>query len=115
VANLGCGQAAIAGLTYIIYPISVVAMAPSAKPSQLRQREPLLRRNGTMDESNGGLDSKHVTTDTDESKKKEKNLRSMSKLFRADEDAFVQPTTTRKELWSYYLYYKVNYVQHFTM
>ena len=26
-------------------------------------------------------------------------------LFGVDEDAYEQPTTTRKELWSYYLYY----------
>lgn len=27
------------------------------------------------------------------------------RLFGVDEDAYEQPTTTRKELWSYYLYY----------
>ncbi|KAJ5728251.1 hypothetical protein N7493_004581 [Penicillium malachiteum] len=32
-------------------------------------------------------------------------LREYERLFRVDEDAFEQPTTTRKELWSYYLYY----------
>ncbi|KAI9830541.1 MAG: hypothetical protein M1819_005499 [Sarea resinae] len=33
------------------------------------------------------------------------NVQSYQHLFGADEDAFDQPTTTRKELWSYYLYY----------
>ncbi|PSS10509.1 hypothetical protein M430DRAFT_108317 [Amorphotheca resinae ATCC 22711] len=33
------------------------------------------------------------------------NLEKYEQLFGADEDAFVKPTTTRKELWSYYLYY----------
>lgn len=27
------------------------------------------------------------------------------RLFGVDEDAYEQPTTTRRELWSYYLYY----------
>jgi len=33
------------------------------------------------------------------------NVEQYARLFGADEDAFDQPTTTRKELWSYYLYY----------
>lgn len=33
------------------------------------------------------------------------NVKRYSQLFSADEDTFDQPTTTRKELWSYYLYY----------
>lgn len=36
------------------------------------------------------------------------NLHKYEQLFGADEDAFNQPTTTRKELWSYYLYYNVS-------
>ncbi|KAJ5287644.1 hypothetical protein N7478_003330 [Penicillium angulare] len=32
-------------------------------------------------------------------------LREYERLFGVDEDAYEQPTTTRKELWSYYLYY----------
>ncbi|OJD36813.1 mfs general substrate transporter [Diplodia corticola] len=38
-------------------------------------------------------------------KKLRDNLEQYEQLFGADEDAFDQPTTTRKELWSYYLYY----------
>lgn len=33
------------------------------------------------------------------------NLEEFERLFGVDEDAYEQPTTTRKELWSYYLYY----------
>ena len=56
--------------------------------------------------------SRHVTAETaeiDESSKKKlkENLEQYEQLFGADEDAFDQPTTTRKELWSYYLYYNV--------
>jgi hypothetical protein len=32
-------------------------------------------------------------------------LQEYERLFGVDEDAYEQPTTTRKELWSYYLYY----------
>lgn len=68
-----------------------------------------------MDESIGIQNDvifKHVTAETtnlDETKKREikENLAKYEQLFGADEDAFVQPTTTRKELWSYYLYYNV--------
>ena len=33
------------------------------------------------------------------------NLERFERLFGTDEDAFEQPTTSRRELWSYYLYY----------
>lgn len=33
------------------------------------------------------------------------SLEEYERLFGVDEDAYEQPTTTRKELWSYYLYY----------
>lgn len=33
------------------------------------------------------------------------NLARYEELFGVSEEAFEQPTTTRKELWSYYLYY----------
>lgn len=50
------------------------------------------------------------TDDADETKVKQlkENLQKYEQLFGADEDAFDQPTTTRKELWSYYLYYNVS-------
>ena len=57
--------------------------------------------------------SKHVTaaaSDVGDTKAKQikENLQKYEQLFGADEDAFDQPTTTRKELWSYYLYYNVS-------
>lgn len=36
------------------------------------------------------------------------NLQEFERLFDVDEDAYEQPTTTRRELWSYYLYYNGN-------
>lgn len=33
------------------------------------------------------------------------------RLFAVDEDAYEQPNTTRKELWSYYLYYNGGFQQ----
>ena len=64
----------------------------------------------TQNDARYDIISKHVTADAtyvDETKKKEikENLAKYEQLFGADEDAFVQPTTSRKELWSYYLYY----------
>lgn len=35
-------------------------------------------------------------------------LEEYERLFGVDEDAYEQPTTTRKELWAYYLYYNGN-------
>ncbi len=51
-----------------------------------------------------------VGTENGDVKTKEikENLEKYEQLFGADEDAFDQPTTTRKELWSYYLYYNVS-------
>ncbi|GME35470.1 putative mfs general substrate transporter protein [Neofusicoccum parvum] len=42
---------------------------------------------------------------TERDQKLRHNLEQFEQLFGTDEDAFEQPTTTRKELWSYYLYY----------
>lgn len=47
--------------------------------------------------------------DDTKTKQIKENLEHYEQLFGADEDAFEQPTTTRKELWSYYLYYNVSY------
>lgn len=55
--------------------------------------------------------SKHVmSANVDETKTKQikENSQKYEQLFGADEDTLVQPTTTRKELWSYYLYYNVS-------
>lgn len=48
-----------------------------------------------------------VGDDDTKAKQVKENLERYEQLFGADEDAFDQPTTTRKELWSYYLYYNV--------
>lgn len=45
-------------------------------------------------------------------------LEEYERLFAVDEDAYEQPTTTRKELWSYYLYYNgkdTTYVFHYPL
>jgi hypothetical protein len=57
--------------------------------------------------------SKGVVIDTiaieaTNTKQIKENLEKYEQLFGADEDAFDQPTTTRKELWAYYLYYNVS-------
>jgi len=88
--------------------------------SSSREREPLLPKTArVMDDSIGAslqddVIYKHVNVElTDENDLKAKqireNLEKYEQLFGADEDAFAQPTTTRKELWSYYLYYNVRF------
>jgi hypothetical protein len=90
----------------------------SSEPSRSNshEREPLLSKASRMHDSletkNAIADdviSKHATVEVDAAKRKEikENLHKYEQLFGADEDAFVQPTTTRKELWAYYLYYNV--------
>jgi hypothetical protein len=49
-----------------------------------------------------------ITVDASKSKDIKENLEKYEQLFGADEDSFEQPTTTRKELWAYYLYYNVS-------
>ncbi|KAL3424921.1 hypothetical protein PVAG01_04202 [Phlyctema vagabunda] len=46
-----------------------------------------------------------IAGDSNRAKQIKENLAKYEQLYGADEDAFDQPTTTRKELWSYYLYY----------
>ena len=55
-----------------------------------------------------GVMTDAIEVDANKSKAIKENLEKYEQLFGADEDAFEQPTTTRKELWSYYLYYNVS-------
>lgn len=49
-----------------------------------------------------------IAVEATKSKQIKENLEKYEQLFGADEDAYEQPTTSRKELWSYYLYYNVS-------
>ncbi len=92
-------------------------MASSSRSTECGESAPLLR--GTVDEMDDSIGNgqssqndvigKHVTTVTTPVERKEikENLAKYEQLFGADEDDFEQPTTTREELWSYYLYYNV--------
>ena len=59
----------------------------------------------------GGADVKVVPNIADlasadtANKRVKENLERFQQLFGADEDAYQQPTTSKKELWAYYLYY----------
>lgn len=46
-----------------------------------------------------------ATVDVTSATQPHSTLEEYERLFGVDEDAYEQPTTTRKELWSYYLYY----------
>ena len=86
----------------------MIEMASSSE-SLRESHEPLLN---DMDDSIGYSTHTHVLqngveVDTDKANQIKENLQKYEQLFGADEDAFDQPTTTRKELWSYYLYYNV--------
>lgn len=81
----------------------------SSSVSHRESREPLLNN---MDDSIGYSTQNNVLpngveVDTDKASQIKENLQKYEQLFGTDEDAFDQPTTTRKELWSYYLYYNV--------
>lgn len=62
---------------------------------------------GSADNLNHVTDETTHLADLAKAKDIRENLAKYEQLFGADEDVFVQPTTTRKELWSYYLYYNV--------
>jgi hypothetical protein len=116
-ANLGSsGVPVISGWSFRLTMSSFSQIHGSSS----RERELLLPKTArVMDDSIGAslqddVISKHVNVELmDENDLKAKqireNLEKYEHLFGADEDAFDQPTTTRKELWSYYLYYNVSF------
>ena len=82
-------------------------MASSRETSP--SRVPLLS-NIANDLENEPATTEASLADLDQVKAKQiqENLKEFEQLFGADKDAFEQPTTTRRELWSYYLYYNVS-------
>ena len=64
--------------------------------------------------SSNAITSKHIAVGAAEpeegvqTKQIKENLHKYEQLFGVDEDSFDQPTTSRKELWSYYLYYNAS-------
>lgn len=61
--------------------------------------------NANLNPAGGGNSTVEVT---DHQEELGSNLSEFDRLFGVGEDAYEQPTTTRKELWSYYLYYNGN-------
>ncbi|GAD95565.1 hypothetical protein PVAR5_4210 [Paecilomyces variotii No. 5] len=68
-------------------------------------------REGSKDDSKPPDNIQETVAPTDptfiDSKQKRirQNIEEFEQLFAVDEEAYNQPTTTKKELWSYYLYY----------
>lgn len=66
---------------------------------------------GSKDDSKPSENVQETVDPTDptllDSKQKHirQNIEEFEQLFGVDEEAYHQPTTTKKELWSYYLYY----------
>lgn len=56
---------------------------------------------------NRAIKTNGINLDETESDRTKKDLDKYQKMFSIDEDSFDQPATTRKELWSYYLYSNV--------
>lgn len=89
-------------------------MASSRERSLSRQ--PLLRRRASMGSSEVNeiednaieMSSNGIHIDGTKSDRIKKNLNKYEQLFGIDEESSCQPTTSKKELWSYYLYYNVS-------
>lgn len=60
--------------------------------------------NTTVVERNATTSNEQNASDAEQQRIRQ-NLTEFEHLFGVDEDAYDQPTTTRKELWTYYLYY----------
>ncbi|KAF7935323.1 uncharacterized protein EAE97_008230 [Botrytis byssoidea] len=90
-------------------------MASSSGERSL-SRQPLLRRRASMgspevDEIEDNaieMNDNGMHIDGTKSDRIKKNLNKYEQLFGIDEESSSQPTTSRKELWSYYLYYNGN-------
>lgn len=67
--------------------------------------EPEANKEGEIEGTITTIDSGETNSADLKTKKIRENLKRYEQLFGVSEDAFEQPTTTRKELWSYYLYY----------
>ncbi|PQE13869.1 Major facilitator superfamily domain general substrate transporter protein [Rutstroemia sp. NJR-2017a BBW] len=86
-------------------------MASSSSRTRSHSREPLLRNGLSMDSVAVSLSNDApaaleggVRVDEAKAERIKKILEDYEKVFGIDEDAFDQPTTTRWELWSFYLY-----------
>jgi hypothetical protein len=67
---------------------------------------PAIENNDSTIQTNGD----EISLDKTETNRIKKNLEKYEQLFGIDEESSGQPTTTRKELWSYYLYCNVSAV-----
>lgn len=69
--------------------------------------DPSTTKNSDQDPKSTTVDVRPVVSPPSDPHQKQirSNQDEFERLFKVDEDALDQPTTTRKELWSYYLYY----------
>jgi len=100
----------------------------SRMASSSREREPLLTRSSSRDDhlatgseeiASGSSSSSRSRNNADKTAATRQrvlpnsgdktdireNVERYARLFGVDEESFDRPTTTRRELWSYYLYY----------
>jgi len=91
-------------------------MPPSLGTRRSSSREPLLRHSEPSEDiaetpiPDAGYQQPTQNVRVGNAKVAElrKNLNKYNQLFGAHEEDLEQPTTTQKELWSYYLYYNVS-------
>lgn len=73
-----------------------------------QETAPRAQANGNVSPDPADTEDTTVEGATSEHERLLSNLVEFERLFGVDEDAYEQPTTTRRELWSYYLYYNGN-------
>lgn len=72
------------------------------------EEQPAPRSSGTRSPSpsnKSGTTAEVTTPDQGDQEQLLQDLEDFEHLVAVDEDSFDQPTTNRKELWAYYLYY----------
>lgn len=88
IREMECGVTLVTFQCYSMNPAAIITLSTTMDDIHTAQREDAAKDDGVKITA-----QPHPT------------LEEYERLFGVDEDAYEQPTTTRKELWSYYLYY----------
>jgi hypothetical protein len=83
---------------------TIVVMSPNSHPSN----QPSILIGNTDHDDGRQHDERSNTKATITAQEVQSTRDDFERLFGVDEHSYEQPTTTRRELWSYYLYYNGN-------
>jgi hypothetical protein len=83
---------------------TIVVMSPNSHPS----KQPSVLIENTNHDDNSQRNEGSNTKATITAQEVQSTRDDFERLFGVDEHLYEQPTTTRRELWSYYLYYNGN-------